>query len=229
MKERTEVMRPRLAALARCAAALCLAASLSAAPPATASAPGDTPGDAEAGRKAFRVCGACHTVEPGGPSTIGPNLNGVVGRDIASVAGFAYSDALRRLEGSWDAERLDRFIANPTGVAPGSRMVVRVADPRQRADLIAYLETLRPGAAVAAAAPATDFGPNWPAGPGQVETGRLCSACHSLAIVKQQRLTRARWDKLFDWMVEEQGMAAQPEDQRQLVLDYLATHFGAPQ
>ncbi|HSN93364.1 MAG TPA: hypothetical protein VLS93_19190, partial [Anaeromyxobacteraceae bacterium] len=192
-----------------------------------AAAPAPAAGDPEAGRTAFRACAACHTVAAGAPSTVGPNLFGVLGRDIAGVAGFAYSEALRKLAGSWDAAGLDRFLEDPTGVAPGTRMVTKVPDPRLRADLIAYLGTLREGA-VAAAAPPLDFGPGWPAGPGQVETGQLCGACHSLAIVKQQRLSRARWDRLLDWMVEEQGMAAQPPDRRALILDYLAAHFGPP-
>lgn len=185
-------------------------------------------GDAAAGAKVFQACVACHTVERGGPSVAGPNLFGVVGRDVASTPGFAYSDALRRLPGAWDAAGLDRFLADPAAVAPGTRMVVRVADARQRADLLAYLATLREGSGAIAAARPPDFGPGWPAGPGQAEAGRLCSACHSLAIVKQQRLPRERWDELFDWMIEEQGMAPQPAEQRALVLDYLATHFGPP-
>ncbi|HET6922573.1 MAG TPA: c-type cytochrome [Anaeromyxobacteraceae bacterium] len=208
--------------MAGCSGSLCLTAVPGAAPAADSA-----PGEAEAGRKAFQVCSACHTVDPGGPSTVGPNLFGVVGRDIAGVAGFAYSDALRAQGGKWTPAGLDRFMADPTGVAPGTRMAVKVADARQRGDLIAYLGTLRQGAAVAPS-PAPDFGPNWPAGPGQVEAGRLCAACHSLAIVKQQRLSRARWDKLLDWMVESQGMAAPAAEQRALILDYLAAHFGAP-
>lgn len=220
---RTDLLRARPVVPAGIAACvLLLAATLAGAAPVPPVA-----GDAEAGRKAFRACSACHTVGPGAPSTIGPNLFGLVGRDIAGVEGFAYSDALRALEGAWDGASLDRFIADPAGVAPGTRMVMKVADAKQRADLVAYLGTLREGAAVAAA-PAPDFGPGWPAGPGQVETGQICNACHSLAIVTQQRLSRADWDELLDWMVEEQGMAAQPPDQRALVLDYLATHFGPP-
>lgn len=194
----------------------------------TASAAASGPaGDPQAGRQVFRLCAACHAVEPGAPSIAGPTLHGVVGREVASVAGFTYSEALRGLGGRWDLAALDRFIADPTGVAPGTKMVIRVADPRQRADLLAYLATLRAGAAPSAAA-APDFGPGWPSGPGQVEAGQLCSACHSLAIVKQQRLSRERWDELFDWMIAEQGMAPQPPDRRALVIDYLATHFGAP-
>jgi cytochrome c len=214
----------RLAALAACAGALGLAPAVSRAEPSVA--PGR--GDGAAGLRAFVACGACHEVERGAPSTVGPNLFGVVGRDIASLPGFDYSEALRALPGAWDAAALDRFLANPELMAPGTRMGADgIADPRERADLVAYLETLREGAAVAGA-PAPDFGRGWPAGPGQVETGRLCGACHSLAIVKQQRLSRAAWDRLLDSMVKEQGMAEPPPDRRVLILEYLAAHFGAP-
>lgn len=70
------------------------------------------------------------------------------------------------------------------------------------------------------------FGSDWPAGEGRELTGGFCSACHSLAIVKQQRLSRDSWDEVLIWMVEEQGMPDLPEPQREQVLDYLSTHFG---
>lgn len=70
-----------------------------------------------------------------------------------------------------------------------------------------------------------EFGPDWPLGPGREDTGYLCGACHSLAIVKQQGLTRGDWDELIDWMVEEQGMAELETSERNLILDYLAEHF----
>ena len=71
-----------------------------------------------------------------------------------------------------------------------------------------------------------DFGADWPAGAGREETGYACIACHSLAIVKQQGLSREDWDDLLDWMIEEQGMAELETDERSLILDYLAEHFG---
>jgi len=83
-------------------------------------------------------------------------------------------------------------------------------------------------AAAALAAPATAgelFGA-LPAGPGHDEVEITCSACHSLAIVKQQRLNRTVWDQLLVWMVEEQGMPELDGDERALILDYLAAHFG---
>jgi len=171
-------------------------------------------GDAQAGAQAFIVCGACHAVTPDGAALIGPNLFGVVGRAVASVPGFDYSPELKATGGQWTAERIDQFLTDPNAFAPGTRMgFVGVADPVERAN---------------GAAPAQDFGPDWPAGPGQAETGALCNSCHSLAIVKQQQLSRETWDKLLVWMVEEQGMAEQPSERRTLILDYLATHFGAP-
>jgi cytochrome c len=184
---------------------------------------------AVAGAQAFAPCGACHTVTEGGGPLIGPNLWGVVGRTVGTAAGFDYSPELKALGGTWTPERLDQFLANPLGYVPGTRMgYAGVIDPAERAALIAYLSKLRQGGGADVAQPAQDFGPNWPAGPGQAEAGVLCNSCHSLAIVKQQRLSRDTWDKLLTWMVEKQGMAKQAPEQRQLILDYLVQHFGPP-
>lgn len=65
-----------------------------------------------------------------------------------------------------------------------------------------------------------------PAGKGQIETFAFCSSCHSMMIVKQQRLSLEDWDETLEWMVEEQGMDELPEDIRPQVLAYLAEHFG---
>jgi cytochrome c len=53
-----------------------------------------------------------------------------------------------------------------------------------------------------------------------------CSTCHSINLVKQQGLSRKRWDKTLNWMVEEQGMYELGPNEREIVLDYLAAHFG---
>ena len=79
-------------------------------------------------------------------------------------------------------------------------------------------------AAALAAAPAAAAN-DLPAGPGSDLVEGACAACHSLAIVTQQRLSRAVWDDVLAWMVEEQGMPALEADERALVLDYLAEHF----
>lgn len=187
------------------------------------------PGDAAAGAQAFAVCGACHTVGPEGGALIGPSLWGVIGRAVASAPGFDYSPELKAVGGDWTPERLDRFLTDPNAFAPGTRMgYAGVADPAERAAIIAYLSTLRPGGGAVIAQSQHEFGPDWPAGPGQAEAGVLCDSCHSLAIVKQQRLSRDTWDKLLNWMVAEQGMAEQPPEKRALILDYLVEHFGPP-
>ncbi len=65
-----------------------------------------------------------------------------------------------------------------------------------------------------------------PEGLGREEVFYACQACHSLAIVKQQGLDRESWDETLVWMVEEQAMGPLNPEERKLVLDYLATHFG---
>ncbi len=64
------------------------------------------------------------------------------------------------------------------------------------------------------------------AGPGAEEVYYTCSACHSLAMVKQQRLDRDTWGATLDWMVYDQGMAELDADERELILNYLATYLG---
>ncbi|MEL7256836.1 MAG: aldehyde dehydrogenase [Pseudomonadota bacterium] len=61
--------------------------------------------------------------------------------------------------------------------------------------------------------------------PGVETTYYTCVACHSEMIIAQQGLSRAHWDELLDWMVEEQGMAELDEKDRNEILDYLATHY----
>jgi len=79
---------------------------------------------------------------------------------------------------------------------------------------------------------ATQFGvdeEDWqglPAGLGREAVFYACQACHSLAIVKQQGLDRDTWDETLVWMVEEQEMGPLDLEDRKLVLDYLATHYG---
>ncbi|HUF55156.1 MAG TPA: cytochrome c family protein [Thermohalobaculum sp.] len=105
-------------------------------------APAQEAGDAEAGEKVFRKCMACHTVEEG-QNRVGPSLHGVVGRDVASVEDFSYSDAMLAWgEGkTWDAELLDTYLEDPRGVVEGTTMIFAgLKDEEDRRDVIAYLD-----------------------------------------------------------------------------------------
>jgi len=99
--------------------------------------------DPAAGEKDVKKCAVCHNFEQGGAAKLGPPLWGVLGRDIASVDGFTYSDALSSKEGAWDYDKLDAFLTNPRTWAPGTKMAFAgVKKPAERADIIAYLRSL---------------------------------------------------------------------------------------
>lgn len=86
-------------------------------------------------------CQSCHGV-PGQRSALAPSLVGVVGRRAASTP-FNYSPALQKSGLTWDRANLDRFIAAPGRTVPGTRMVINLSNPAQRADIIDYLASLR--------------------------------------------------------------------------------------
>ena len=88
-------------------------------------------------------CATCHTFEQNGPNRVGPNLWNVVGRDKGSVPGFNYSEAMRTAPGTWTFKELDGFLQGPAAHTPGTRMnFAGLANPADRANLIAYLRTL---------------------------------------------------------------------------------------
>ncbi len=200
-----------------------------------------TAANPDQGKQIALVCQACHSLKPNEPHKVGPNLWNILNASQASRSGFAYSPAFQKLTGVWDFDTLDQFLTNPANYVEGTKMVFPgIADSTDRAHLLAYLNQLSDNPVVfsksekvmplpaSQSGATTAFGDDWPSGPGSTMTGYACSACHSLAIVKQQGLTRADWDELLDWMVDEQGMDVLPTDQRTQVLNYLSQHFNVP-
>ncbi|HTK80316.1 MAG TPA: cytochrome c family protein [Rhizomicrobium sp.] len=100
--------------------------------------------DVSNGKAMFSRCAACHNAVKGGPNMIGPNLHGVVGRKAGTKSGFSYSLAMKNSGITWTNQKLDAYIAHPAQVVPANRMAFAgISDPKQRADLIAYLGTLK--------------------------------------------------------------------------------------
>jgi cytochrome c len=99
--------------------------------------------DPAAGEKIFKTqCGICHAVAAG-ENRIGPTLFGVVGRRAGSVPGFNYTADHKKLDITWDAAILDKYLTNPRAMVPDTSMVYAgLKNDAERADLIAYLETL---------------------------------------------------------------------------------------
>jgi len=97
--------------------------------------------DPEAGKVVFQQqCTVCHTAEPndnGGAQ--GPSLQGVYGRSAGSDPSFSYTQALRDSKIKWNEHSLNRFLAAPGEMVPGTAMAVAITDPTQRSNLVAYL------------------------------------------------------------------------------------------
>jgi len=115
--------------------------------------------DSIAGKDFFaQQCALCHSAAPGdNGGAQGPLLHGVFGREAAQ-SNFSYTDAMAASGLTWDAETLDRFLASPTTVVPGSSMVIPVTDAETRANVIAYFEELANGTFVDNREPPAGFG-----------------------------------------------------------------------
>ncbi len=98
---------------------------------------------AEHGAQIAKQCQICHDLQKGGGNKVGPDLYGVVGRAVASVPGFNYSAALKAKGGTWTFDALNPWLADPRADVPGTAMTFAgLANEKQRADVIAYLNTL---------------------------------------------------------------------------------------
>ena len=106
----------------------------------------DIDGDAVSGKELFKTqgCMACHSVTPGDGSKVGPSLFGVVGRKAGTAPSLlGATERLKAYGVIWTAETLDEFLADPNAKVPGTPMAGVLANPQQRADVIAYLHTLK--------------------------------------------------------------------------------------
>jgi cytochrome c len=98
---------------------------------------------AENGQDTFKKCLACHTPDKGGRNLVGPNLFGIVGRKVAEVSGFNYSEAMKKHGGEWNWEQLAKYLHSPAEAVPGNRMQFPgVKDNTDLADLLVYLRKL---------------------------------------------------------------------------------------
>ena len=103
-------------------------------------------GNVAGGEIVFQRCIVCHgKMDMGQPKRMGPPLQGIVGRNVASVEGYAYSDAMKAFGETgavWDEATLDRFLKEPVLFVKGTKMMAPpVRRDKERADLIAYLRT----------------------------------------------------------------------------------------
>jgi len=98
--------------------------------------------DAAVGKQLFAQCTVCHSID--GTNGVGPSLQGIVGRKAGTFAGFRYSRAMKAASITWDDMSLNNYLADPQKVVPGNVMPFSgLADATQRADVIAYLKTLK--------------------------------------------------------------------------------------
>jgi cytochrome c len=116
--------------------ALLLLASCTTAPFAAESA-----GNAARGKEMYESrCFACHSVDA---NRVGPMHVGVFGRKAGSVKDFEYSPKVKQSKIIWTEKTLDKWLANPESLIPGQVMGFQVQEAADRADIIAYLKTLK--------------------------------------------------------------------------------------
>jgi cytochrome c len=97
--------------------------------------------DPAKGAQTFNKCMACHNADKGGANQTGPNLWGVIGVAIAEDrGGFAFSDALKKVGGTWNWDNLSKWLTSPRAFAPGTKMTFAgLSNPQDRANVIAFL------------------------------------------------------------------------------------------
>jgi cytochrome c len=96
--------------------------------------------DPAKGEQVFKKCAACHNADQGGANQLGPNLWGVLGEPIGKGRGFAFTDALAKVGGTWNWDNLSKWLHSPKTFAPGTKMTFAgLSKPEDRANVIAFL------------------------------------------------------------------------------------------
>ena len=96
--------------------------------------------DYNRGRRTFKLCQSCHTLNDDGQNLVGPNLYGVFGRQIGTVEGFTYSNAVQESDIVWTPEILGEWLESPRNFLPGNKMsFAGVRKPEDRTAVIAYI------------------------------------------------------------------------------------------
>jgi cytochrome c len=97
--------------------------------------------DAAAGEKVFAVCKACHQIGENAKNTVGPLLNGIIGRKAGEVAGYSYSAANKNSGLTWDEATFSEYIKDPKAKVPGTKMIYAgLKDEQKIKDLTAFLK-----------------------------------------------------------------------------------------
>jgi cytochrome c len=110
---------------------------------ALAATPAHAAGDPAAGKVVFAKCAVCHSAQAG-ENRVGPSLHGVVGRKAGSLPDYAYSPAMKTSGLTWTPDTLDAYLTDPRKKLPGIKMIFAgLPNPQDRANLIAYLDTLK--------------------------------------------------------------------------------------
>ena len=100
-------------------------------------------GDAAKGAKVFKKCKACHSIKAG-KKKVGPSMFGVVGRKAGTAKGYRFSKAMKSSGLTWDDATLDKFLKKPRKLIKKTKMSFGgLKKEKQRADVIAYLKTLK--------------------------------------------------------------------------------------
>nr|WP_070959148.1 cytochrome c family protein [Hyphomonas sp. Mor2] len=96
--------------------------------------------DYNRGKRTFKLCQSCHTLNEGGQNLVGPNLYGVFGREIGAVEGFTYSKAVQDSDIVWTPEILADWLESPRNFLPGNKMsFAGVRKPEDRTAVIAFI------------------------------------------------------------------------------------------